>query len=556
MAQISGGAISCETFTTLGRRWRPSDADKFMDDILETLERQIALGPQKVPVDPAEAVDAARSSPLGRLMVALTTDQAVRAEWARATEFEQLDSLGRIGWIQADLEAVDETIDQQLESANRDRMIGLLARSGVGWRHDALLEALEDEGRVRREAAQVVARSTPDELRSLLVDCEVVDDVIALMRAGAVERADELWDQFLIWRGRVADLEEVDDETRESYLAQLDGIGACLEPTLYARGLLMGDYGLEWLGHRESVADFLQTYGPTDWLEVLGMLEEVDSPSAERLTSTLAVAAAAGLESESPDEDEAEQLLELLGAQPGDDQKNSEWETLATDLGFGFQIAMGEEDFALLLAQAAAHERLVTHGIHSPGIPGLPLSATTDEDVDLDQVTAVLEGMVAGDWNDEQEVRAVRTLCDARVWHRRDETNEEIARTVGSMFEQTARETLETPRAQLMAALDEARLEWERSEFDESPTLQGAFVLGASDDEPGSETLVDMLAERAADGETPLAMDCLRYLGRMPSDGALKRLAEAWTGEVPAVRAPFARAVLEEAVAVRVERRD
>lgn len=527
-----------------------------MDDILETLERQIALGPQKVPVSPDEAIDAARSSPLGRLMVALTTDRAVHVEWARATDFEELDTLGRLGWIQADLATVDETIDQELESEGRDRMIGLLARSGVGWRHDALLEALDEEGPVRREAAQVVARSTPGELRRVLVDREVVDDVIALMRAGAVERADELWDQFLIWRGRITDLEGVDDETRESYLAQLDGVGACLEPTLYARGLLMGDYGLEWLGHCESVADFLQTYGPTDWLEVLGMLEAVDHPSAERLTSTLAVAAAAGLESDPPDEDEAEQLLELLGAQLGGDQQNSEWETLATDLGFGFQIAMGEEDFALLLAQVAAHERLVTHGIHSPGIPGLPLSATTDEDVDIDQVTEVLEGMIAGDWNDEQDVRAVRTLCDARVWYRRDETNEEIARTVGSMFEQTSREAVETARAQLMASLDEARLEWERSEFGESSTLQGALVLGASDDEPGNATLVDLLGEEAADRETPLAMDCLRYLGRMPSDGVLEQLAAAWTGEVPTVRAPFARAVLEEAVAVRVEQRE
>ncbi len=525
-----------------------------MDEILENLERQVAEGAETVPVSPTDAVEAARESVLGRLFVALTDDREVHLQWARSMDFDRLDALGQLGWMQADLERVDARIDAELESERRGETIELLARSGVGWRHEALVEAIDGEAH-GAAAARVLARSTPGELRSRLIECEVVDRTIELLRAAVVERASELWDQFLIWRQRVAGLEELDEQTRRGYLAQLDGTGAALEPTLYARGLLAGDYEAGWLQEGPLVADFLQIYGSTDWLEVVGMLEAAGRPSAERLAATLAVAAAAGVGSEPPGEQEAEDLLDLLAEAPGDGDREGAWESLATGLGLGFQMAMGEGDFALLLAQVAAHERLVTHGIHSPGIPGLPMSATSETHLEASRMSELLGELVAGEWTDEQEVRAVRTLCDARVWSRRDEECEQLVRAVAAIFEQASLEAIETARAQVMATLDEARRDWEREQFEQAPDLQGALVLGAVEESPASDRLVELLAERAAAGQTPLAMDALRYLGRMPTEGVLERLGELWSSQLPVLRAPFARRVLEEAIAVRHERR-
>lgn len=524
-----------------------------MNDIAEKLEKQIARGPRQVPVSPAEAVEAGKASWRVRLLIALTDDEAIHIEWARSTEFADLDAVGRIAWMRADLEAVDERIDAALGGDEAGAAVDVLARSGIGWVHDALVDGLEHEA-TRDAAAMVLARSRPGKLRPALMEAEVVDEVVAMLRAAAVEQASELWDQFLIWRDRLEDVEELDEQTRGTYAAQLEGAGVSLEPTLFARGLLAGDYGLEWLDDPTAVADFLQVYGPTDWLDVLGLLELEERSTAAELAGTLAVAAAAGLREGPPDDDEAEQLLDLLAETPGDDDGEATWESLATQVGLGFQIAVGADEFGLLLAQVAAHERLVTHGIHSPGIPGLPLSATSDDDLALDRVSDLVGEYVSGEWTDEHKVSALRTLCDARVWARRSDEYEDVLRSVASMVDTVTDPSIETARAQLLASLDRARMEWERGEFVETPSLRRAMVLGASLDEEPPEALLERLSDEAVDRGSPLGLDCLRYLGDQTGEGVVETLGELWVDRAPVLRAPFVRRVLEEAIAVRVER--
>ena len=518
--------------------------------ITQTLQRQIAHGPTQVPIDPDEAVEAARDSQLVRLLIALTDDQSVHLAWARATDFADLDAAGRLAWMRADLEEVDDEIDTQLAGDDAADTIDLLARSGLGWAHEALNDGL-DRDATREEAAMVLARSQPGELRPALIEAEVVDDVVTLLRAAAVEGAAELWDQFLIWRERLDDIDGIDEATRREYAARLEGAGAALAPTLFARGLLAGDYGIDWLGERAAVADFLQVYGPTDWLEVVGLLELADVGPAEDLAATLAVAAAAGIQEEPPADEEVEDLLDLLAETPTDGEETGDWESLATGLGFGFQVAMGEGDFALLLAQVAAHERLVTHGIHSPGIPGLPLSATSQEDLDASAVTDLMGDYVSGPWTDEHEVSALRTLCDGRVWARRTGEREGLARSVASMVENVTRPAVETARAQLFAALDEARRDWEGESFEEDPTLRRALIVAAGQPDDPSEALLETLADGSAERETPLGLDCLRALGEQNGERVLEVLGELWAERLSPLRAPFARRVLEEAIAVR-----
>lgn len=524
-----------------------------MDEIERALRTQIAEGPRQAPVSPVEAVEAARESREIRLLVALTDDDAVHTEWARSVDYDEQDRFGKAALLRAEVEEVDRVVDDHLDGGDRAETVDLLARCGVGWSHDAIVEAAGDDA-TRPAASMVLARSTPGELRRLSMESEVIDDVVEMLRAGAVVGADDLWDQFLIWHGRLEDLEDLDDELRKSLRAELEGAGAVLDPTLFARGLLGGDYGARWLDDPTAVADLLQTYGPSDWLEVVATVEEAGDPGLE-LAATLAVSASLGIGAEPPDEHEVERLLELLAEELKPNQKESPWESKATELGYGFQVALGGEDYGLLLAQAAAHERLATYGIHSPGIRGLPLSATGREHLDAEAVERVVGELAEADGDSDQMlVAAVRTLYDAGVWARRGgEEAEAVVEEVADAFEATSRESIELARAHLLAELGEAHRRWEHEQFAEESTLQEAMVLGSC--EPGEDVdrVLEELKSRAETSETTLGLDCIRRIGSFEAEERLEALGDLWLRDAPVYRAPFVRDVLEEAIALEVQ---
>jgi len=523
-----------------------------MEEVERALLEQIAEGPRESPVSPVEAAEAARSSRRIRLLLALTPDEVVLAEWARSTDYDRQDRFGRAALLRAGDEEIDRAVDGRLAEGHREETIDLLARCGVPWSHDAI-EGDPEEGETGRAASIVLARSTPGELRRRSMECEVVDDVVEMLRAAAVTGVGELWDQFLIWHGRLEEVDGLDEELRETLRARLEGVGAVLDPTLFGRGLLRGDYGSRWLGDSRSVADLLQAYGPSDWLEVAATLEEAGGSGVE-LASTLGVSAALGTGERPPNEDEIERLLALLAEEPQPNQKESPWESKAAELGFGFQLALGGEEFGLLLAQAAAHERLATHGVHSPGVRGLPLSATGREHLDPDAVREVVGELAEADGESEQmSVAAVRTLYDAVVWARRGgEEIEELAAGVADAFESTSRASIEVARAHLRGELHGAHRRWEGEQFAEESTLPEAMVLSSGESDAEADRVIEELSSRAASSETLTALDCIRRIGGLGVDRNLEALGDLWLHSAPVYRAPFARRVLEEAIAVEV----
>lgn len=531
-----------------------------MDEIEMALCRQIALGPSRAPLDPGEVAEAGESSARVRLLLALTDDEALHAEWARRVDYGSQDAFGRAAWLRAEIDRVDETVDEMLAANDGRQVLELLARCEIPWAHEAIERGVDDPA-TRPAASLLLARSTPDELRRIVLECEVVEDAVTMLRAAALVGAEQFWAPYIIWRDRIEELTDLEASQREDVLRRLDASGAALDPTLFARGLLAGDYGDGWLGEPYAVADFLQIYGPTDWLEVAADLEW-SADDALEMASTMAVAAAQGIGSEPPPDDEVRRLLDLLAEEPKPNQKERPWEGLAARLGYGFQMALGGEndEFAMSLAQAAAHERLVTHGIHSPGIRGLPLSATSSEDFDADQTREVVARIAEGLSESEGLlVSAVRTLCDGRDWARRDAGEYgDILRETAEAFESTDHDSVRLARERLSAALDSGEIAAGAGESGDTPLddalVAVAAVASDSADAAGENAHEERLAEAASDSESLLGLDCIRQLGEQQKGGdALEHLGRLWLHDAPVSRAPFARRVLVESIALRVD---
>ncbi|MFB6264438.1 MAG: hypothetical protein ABEL76_12570 [Bradymonadaceae bacterium] len=509
------------------------------DEIDDALRSHVVDGTERADVDASSAVARAADSDWTRLLCALAGDPEIHRTWASARDADEMDALGRLVWVRAETEEVDGAIDASLETDASTDLLDSMARAGVGWVHDALAEAATD-GEQSVEAAMVAALGEPAQLRGPLMHAEVVELAGRLLRVAAAARAGELWDQFLVWRGRLeemAERDESDPTLEDRWLRRLDGAAACLDRTLYARGALTGDYRWDWIDQPELVGDFLQLYGPTDWLEVLGFLEVAHSPAYE-LAAHLAVGAADGVGIEPPREAEVETLFELLASEPSSDgSEGGDWERLASDAGLRLQVALGGEEFGRLLAQSAAHERLVTHGVHSPGVPGLPLSCTSESYLETEAVEEVTAELVDGDVpEDERIVASVRTLCDARDWYlRRDAEVGDLVRDVARAFGRVDAPAVELAREQL-----ERTLEGER-------TAPAATLAGALDD---GRDGYSVLADQAASHERTLGMDCARRLAAVGDRPALERLGELWAVRGPVLRAPFFREVLRDGLEV------
>lgn len=511
------------------------------DTLLEELKRHVATGE---PTDRDFGELIADDAPeLVAALFASSTDEAVRGQWARKVDFETVDALGKAAWVSSEADDVEELIDQMLESGETETVVEALARAGIAWDSPEIGELLDHDGS-RRAAALIMAVANPSQVADWLGECETVEDALEVLRAAALDLSVELRESFQGWEDALAELDDVDLEK-----ARLDGLYATLDPNDYARRVLAGDSGIDWLSDMPVVADFLQVHGPTEWLEVLGMLEAVEAPALE-LASLLAVSAAAGAGFEEPDDDEARKLLELLAVEP--DAKTEEWEPIATGLGLGFAVAVApDDDLGLLCAQIAAHERLTLFGVHSPGIPGLPLSGTADDDLDLDAAQALLEGIAQMDAPTEATtVAVVRTMCDLRrlVTHDRERFAAHAEAWVEEFLDSDSR-AIRLAVRQLLVPIDHEAAQREAELLARTDTIEAALAFsGNSLDE---ETVVRALEEHAH-LEGPLGLDCARRLATIGSDEALGALARLWKAET-VFRVAFYRDCLFEAVSRGVE---
>lgn len=357
---------------------------------------------------------------------------------ATRVDFERADQLARLAWVLDESAAVERAIDdlfQQPDWRLRGALLDTLARAEVGWTHPTILEGLERD-ETRSSAAFVAARGMPLELDEWLDSCEVADDGLEAMRAvalaGEVGRAAD-WPGFLAWHDAIMELDGAKLEKQRASAAL-----AALDPTYWARHTLAGDSDESWLEDVESVADFLIAHGLSEWTEVFASFDIAPGTSlganfkaARDFAALLAVAAAIGISGrEHLSEAEARELIAFFEISP--DTPSERWEGRVGRAGLAGCLALlggelevaGDEGLALLLVQVAAHQRLLAHGFHSPGIPGLPFSASDRSDIDVEMGEEIRAELLSyfekdaaeleGQYSPAALVLVLRNLADLR----------------------------------------------------------------------------------------------------------------------------------------------
>lgn len=484
--------------------------------------------------------------------------------WVKSFDFAAAAPLARIAWVYDESDAVERRIDALFDAkdpALHAALIDTLARAQVGWAH-ARIDAALDAEPTRRCAAWLLAQSAPAALNDWLLDCEVVDDALDAMRAISVSDAGlpaRDWSAIEQWRealtGALLEARDAEDVADlQAALAGVTGALAVLEPNAWARLALGGDADSTWLKDPVLVADFLQIHGPSSWLDALSLLEASEDPALE-FGALLAVAAASGLDAAPPDEEDARELIALL--QLPSDAPETAWQPAATRLDFATAIALtGADDHApddglgLLLVQIAAHERLIHHGYHSPGISGLPHSASDPADVSFETSQALLRELVA-QTRDLDALAAdisLMILQNCLDLHRHLDSNpqqfEQLSKDWADAFAASASPAIRLASRGLLARLTATDASHEQKILAKSTDLSAALVLSRLDTE--DPRVLQTLAHHAA-LQTPVGLDCARRLGELASPEALDALARLWA-QADCLRAPFFAQCLHDAV--------
>lgn len=486
--------------------------------------------------DPSSLAAASGEASLAAL-AALDEDGELREAFLATlpAEWDKLDDLQLLAVVQSEDEAREEQIDAALAAeSTRARACAALARAGGLWSHNALLEALEDT-ETASSAACVMSESEPEELDDWLdSDAEEVHPAALLevlrarvLRGGAddAELLDELADS----------LREEDSKIAARFVSRVESLIAIASPGYFARGYLRGTLENGWLRDSGAVADFLSMYGEPTWLETLALLEVSESAGAFEFASMIAVSASAGLLE--ADQQQGSDLLSLL--QDARDPKGS-WEPTAIRHGFQLAIAMGDEDLAPLLVEAAVHDRLVWNDLPSIGIQGLPLSSNNEASLDIEAAAELFSNALAQEKPDDDViVSIVRTLCDLRRLHQ-----EEVS-AISSLIEDRDNvfpQLCEHPNAAVNLAARRLLTQLRPvSPLETPPPASARDAIIAGLDVPGSP---ELLAELAA-SDTVASLWAAAELTELPLEDAFPVLASAWASCAP-VRGVYLRALIRE----------
>lgn len=483
------------------------------------------------------ALAAASSEPSLAALAALDEEGVLREAVLKLlpADWDKLDDLQLLAVVQSENEAREGQIDDALAAKkHRARACGALARVGGLWSHDGLMKALED-AEVASAAACVVAESEPEALDEWLEqDAEEVDPraLLEVLRARVLrggsddaELLDELADS----------LREEDSKSAQRFISRMESLIAIASPGYFARGYLRGTFESSWWQDSAAVADFLSMYGEPTWLETLAMLEVGECAGAFEFASMIAVSASAGLLE--ADQQQGSDLLTLL--QDARDPKGS-WEPTAIRHGFQLAIAMGDEDLAPLLVEAAVHDRLCWNDLPSIGIQGLPLSSNDDASLDIDAAIELFTDALAQEQpDDDVVVSIVRTLCDLRRLHQ-----EEVG-AVDALIgdpENVFPRLCDHPNAAINLAARRLITQIRPvSPLETPPPASARDAIIAGLDVPGSPQLLAALAA----GDTVASLWAAAELTELPLEDAFPVLAGAWASCAP-IRGVYLRALIRE----------
>ncbi len=356
-------------------------------------------------------------------------------QWRKPEGLAELSAAERLLFVQVERDEAEVVVDRVLEAggvrselnsptAALDRMLSEsvaqdLARLYVPWSNPALFKMLDGRENARQAAAWLLALGDDDGLVKWFYECEDEQHALEAARVVGLLGNDLYWDAVTEWRDLAES--EGDEQAKAGFHAAL----ACMDPVRYARSVVLGEMEADWIQDARQVADFLQTHGMTDWLETLALFEHVEQEKSGReafeFAALVALGASAGVQNDIADVELLFEWLEL--ARSGEVALAAE--QLSASGSFGFQVALGEDDdLVVLLCEAAIHELLLEMGEGSPGISGLPLSATDLEWVDLEAAEALFAGFGQAVLNDavqgEALVALVHTLVDLRGWVARE----------------------------------------------------------------------------------------------------------------------------------------
>ena len=517
-------------------------------DATETLRQHILSSTR--PSSPRDALLAALDACQDEALVAALAAAALHADWPTALvaikawswSMPELSASQALLLAMSDEADVERELDQALDDPARAQgAVEALARALAPWEHAALKRSLKQDAS-RLATCCVLAMADPLTLRQWALSGRDEGELVDALRA-MLFFDDELDEALLL---DLREQLEQDEAIARGHrlLLRIEAMIAALAPARYARLAFHDELDLEWSERSPWVADLLAIHGETSWLETLAVLELAEARSAFGFAAMLAIvasASASALELAEATEAVISSHVALIDAMRAN---QSGWEAEALKASMHLQLAhaVGDEETTPLLIEIALHERLLSAHLPSPGVRGLPLSATLEEALDVTAAEAMLQEAASREEFDEETLCAVtRTLCDLRR-HLAEHSEAVISKRARfiELLEQLAdhaERALATAARRALCAEDHlAGLSDQAPERDDSALIAGIDV-------PVARQAIARLTER--DGVA--ALWAARELTELPLDEALP-LLHAARASCHVIRAPYLAQLIEELI--------
>ena len=314
----------------------------------------------------------------------------------------------------AERPALDARIDQALDDPERSpAAVDGLVRADVDWHHDGLVDLLHHPSS-SFAAAWLLSRSAPNELEDALADMDSTDRIVDCLRAASLAGDSSWFEPMLEWR------EELDGLVDPRRLSTVDAALATVEPTSFARQVLMGELDVAWLSDDRAVADFLTSRDVTAWCHTLAILRQVRDLPAFELAAAFAVCSAFTEPFEDIDDAELSPALATRWLQDA-------------PMKTALPLAVADDDeFAAHLVEATLHRALELRGLQPGPMIGLPLSGPAPDEDELQQSLQLFDDIDLDD--PRHRVALVRTMADLVTHTRRGDISTESADLVLKRF--------------------------------------------------------------------------------------------------------------------------